>query len=181
MRMLSTIAVLSTLAFAPAHAVGSDDEDEVPPTPTETTTTCEEGQIFDEASEECVDAETQSLNDDIRYRAVRELAYAGQYERALAVMAVSDNPNDPRFLNYQGFIHRQRGQMEKAMQFYRQALKQNPDYHLARSYMGMGLASAGDLVAAKAELQNIVRHGGRETWAYRALKAAISERTFGSY
>ena len=180
MHMLTTLVTLFTLFAVPAFAVGSQDN-EVPPTPTETTTTCEEGQIFDEKTEECVDADAQSLNDDIRYRALRELAYVGHYERALTVIAAADNPGDPRFLNYQGFIHRQRGKMEKAMQAYRQALALDPGYLLARSYMGMGLASNGDLSGAKEQLREIARRGGRETWAYRALKAAISEGTSVRY
>ncbi|MDA8585097.1 tetratricopeptide repeat protein [Rhodobacteraceae bacterium] len=166
---VSTAAMLFAL---PAFAVEGDDP--APPKPTETTTMCEEGQIFDDKTKTCVDADEQSFNDDDRYKAVRELAYAGEFDRALQVIATADNIKDPRFLNYRGFIHRKTGNISAAMAYYTAALKVDPDYILARSYMGMGLVSMGHRGAAKVQLEAIALRGGADTWAYRALSDALA-------
>lgn len=155
-----------------AHAAGSNDD--APPKTTKTTTECTDGQIYDDNTNSCVASDKQSFNDDQRYDAVRELAYAGEYDRATRVIASAENPEGPRFLNYKGFISRKMGNMGDAIVFYSAALEQDPDYHLARSYMGQGLASMGDVDGAKAQLQEIRARGGRDTWAYVALKQAIT-------
>ncbi|MEP2137966.1 MAG: tetratricopeptide repeat protein, partial [Erythrobacter sp.] len=164
---------------SPVLAVGLDDD--TPPTPTETTTVCEGDQIYDEKTESCVSADSQSWNDTERYDAVRELAYAGEYSRAQNVMATADVSNDPRFLNYQGFIHRKQGDMEKAMAFYNKALAISPDYHLARSYMGQGLFAVGDIEGARAQLSEIAARGGKNSWPHRALLMTLNNVKGGSY
>ncbi len=170
MRNLIIFAGAFCILSAPAFAVGSNDE--TPPSPTETSTVCEDGQIYDEDSKECVAADKQSLNDDQRYRAVRELAYAGDYSRALGVIETASS-GDPRFLNYRGFIARQEGRWSEALGYYQVALEIDPDYLLARSYMGMGYAAEGDRAAARVQLAEIRTRGGKNTWAYVALKRAI--------
>ena len=154
---------------------------ETPPTPTETTTTCEEDQIYDAEKKECVSSDVQSLNDDASYDAVRELAYAGAHDRALKLMDTAQNQDDPRFLIYRGFIARQKGQMDTAMTFYKAALDADPDYLLARAYMGMGLVTLGNKPAAKAQLTEISARGGKGTWAYISLKKAVSDGTLSDY
>ena len=173
------LLLTTTLLFCSSAAFSLGSENEAPPKPTKTTTECTDGQIFDNKTETCIDAEKQSFNDDTRYDAVRELAYAEAYDRAELVIASADNPTDPRFLNYRGFISRKQGDIGRAMEFYAAALEQAPDYHLARSYMGQGLAASGDVDAAKVQLQEIVARGGRNTWAYHALKTAIAGKPSG--
>ena len=165
-----TVAFTFALSFA-AQAAGGDD---TPPTTTRTTTECTDGQIYDEATKACVDADQKSFNDDQRYDAVRELAYSGAYDRALAVIEGAERPDDPRFLNYRGFIQRKQGNMAEAVAFYTAALEKDPDYLLARSYLGQGLAASGDIAGARGQLQEISARGGRESWAYASLKLALS-------
>lgn len=155
-----------------AHAAGGDSD--APPKTTRTTTECTNGQIYDEKSKTCVDADKQSFNDDQRYDAVRELAYAGAYDRAERIIASADDAGDPRFLNYKGFIQRKKGNVDAAMEFYTAALAIDPDYLLARSYMGQGLAATGDIDGARAQLAEIAARGGRDTWSYVALKMALN-------
>ena len=176
---LSIALTSATLLAAPAFAVGTEDDS--PPVKTETTTSCEEGQIFDEKTKACVDADAQSFNDDDRYDAVRELAYAGEYDRALRVIRSADNPRDTRFLTYRGFLHRQTGQMDRAMAFYAAALKADPTNILARSYMGMGLAEMGHKAAARAQLDQIAALGGQGTWAYAALQDVLNGEPSATY
>lgn len=155
-----------------AFAVGG--ESDVPPESTETTVECTEGQIYDEKTKSCVDAsDDNAFNDDTRHKAVRELAYAGAYERALSVLASVDNHEDARFLNYHGFIQRKQGNWNAAKGFYKAALTADPDYHLARSYLGQGLVAQGDRASAMAQLKEISARGGKGTWAYTALKLAL--------
>ncbi|NNE89803.1 MAG: tetratricopeptide repeat protein [Silicimonas sp.] len=177
MRALLTLS-FATLASA-AFAAGGDED--TPPTPTQTTTVCEDNQVYDEETKSCVAADEQSLHDTQRYNAVRELAYAGDYDRALSVLAAAKNPMDPRFLNYQGFISRKQGDIAKAIFFYQQALAIDPDYNLARSYMGQGLFAAGDIAGAEAQLSEIAARGGKQGWPYRALAMTLNGIKGGSY
>jgi len=172
MKFFTLTASAVLLASSAAFAVGSDDE--TPPPRTETSAQCTDAQIFDEASGKCVDAKESRIDDDSRYDAVRELAYDAQYGRALGVIATADDPQDPRFLNYKGFVNRKMGNMEVAMDYYRQALAIDPDYSLARAYFGQGLLAMGDIDGAKAQLAEIRARGDRGTWAYAALKQALS-------
>ena len=169
MRALSIL--LLTVAPALAFAAGSGSSSA--PKPTETTSECKGGKIYDSKTQSCVDASQSSLNDNERYLAVRELAYAGALDRATRVLDAFEDPADDRALTYRGFVARKIGDMKAAMVFYAAAIDQNPDNILARSYMGQGLVEAGDFKAARAQLSEIRARGGRNTWAEFALNTAI--------
>ena len=173
--MTLTKTIFTTLAAASiatmGFAAGSDSTS--PPVKTQTTQDCKNGQIWDDRKSECVNPQSGALSDDDLYNAARELAYDGQYENALKVLEVAENQNDPRILNYKGFANRKAGRIEQGMTYYQAALKIDPDYILARSYMGQALISDGDTAGAKAQLAEIEARGGKETWAYAALEKAI--------
>ena len=171
MKATMTAAALVGLANG-VFAAGSDFS--APPKPTKTTTECIRGQVFDEKKGACGDPKESSLTDDQLYGAARELAYAGQYDTALTVLALAKDQNDPRILNYKGFANRKAGRMEVGMAYYRAALDRDPNHILARSYMGQALVQQGDMLGAKAQLAEIRTRGGRNSWAYTALKLAIS-------
>jgi Flp pilus assembly protein TadD len=154
-----------------AFAAGSDSTE--PPRKTQTTKECRNGQIYDTRTKKCVTPRSGMLTDDQIYTAARELAYDGQYENALKVLNVAENQNDPRILNYKGFANRKAGRIEEGMIFYQAALTIDPDYILARSYMGQALISDGDLSGARAQLQEIEARGGKDTWAYASLDKAL--------
>jgi Flp pilus assembly protein TadD len=177
--MRSAVFALALALPSAALAVGTDDGTS-PPTPTETTQRCAEGQIWDAQTQGCVAPEDARLDDDTRYEAVRELAYAGRYPEALAVLTAMTDQTEGRVLTYLGFVHRRMGEVDSGMAYYRQALAADPDNLLARSYMGQALVEAGDTAAAHAELAEIQARGGSGSWAEIALARAISEgRTFG--
>jgi tetratricopeptide (TPR) repeat protein len=167
--LLTTVfaASFATMGFA----AGSDSTE--PPVQTETTQKCKDGKIWDEKKAECVDAQSGALTDDQIYNAARELAYNRQYENALNVLAAADNQNDPRILNYKGFALRKSGRLEDGMYFYQAALKIDPDYILARSYMGQAMITEGDFTGAEEQLVQIANRGGKDTWAYVALEKAL--------
>lgn len=167
------LSVAITVAISGASlAAGSDDTS--PPTPSETTTQCEEGQVFDATSKTCLDAKAELFDDDTLYAAARELAYDGQYENAQTVLAAAADQSDPRILTYYGFTNRKMGNTKEAERYYNAALAIDPDYILARSYMGQGMIAEGDVAGAKAQLREIEKRGGGQTWAYAALSRALT-------
>lgn len=173
---LSLIALCTALPGL-ALAVGSDDD--APPTPTETTTTCTDGQVWDAGSQSCVAPQDARLDDDMRYGAVRELAYAGRVAEAQRVLAAMSDQTDDRVLTYWAFTHRKLGNMERAMAFYDRALEANPDNLLARSYLGQALVIAGDADGARAQLTEIAARGGSGGWPHAALARALDKgRTY---
>lgn len=169
-----TSVVAATLASS-ALAAGSDSTQ--PPVKTETTQKCKHGKIWDIKKEKCVAAQSSGLSDDALYTAARELAYDGQYQNALQVLSVASNQNDPRILNYKGFALRKSGHFAEGMSFYKAALDIDPDYILARSYMGQAMISEGDFIGAKQQLIEIAQRGGKDTWAFTALNLALHGQT----
>jgi len=169
MRMILAAA----LVFVPfaASAVGSDDSE--PPKPTETTTECEKGLVWDEKTKSCVKPEDQSLNDDQRFGAVRELAYAGRPDDALRVLAAMTEGETSRVMTYRGFLLRQTGQIEAGIAAYDRALALDPANILARSYYGQLLVQMDEIALATNQLAEIRTRGGAGTWAERALETAI--------
>jgi len=165
--------IIAALACFPAIAFAASSGSSTPATPTQTTTTCERGQIWSDDTKSCVDPQESRLDDDTLYNAARELAYAGQYTNSLSVLAAMSDPNDDRVLTYKGFAHRKMGDVVLGNAYYRQAISQNPDNLLARSYMGQGFAEEGNIVQARAQLTEIRRRGGRGTWAEFSLRMAI--------
>ncbi|WP_420409746.1 tetratricopeptide repeat protein [Hoeflea sp.] len=171
--------ILTTALLFSSGAFAAGTSDDSPPQPTETSTTCENGQVWDQQTEACVDAKESRIDDDTRYAAARELAYAGRYDDALLVLSAMSDQTESRVLTYYGFANRKAGRTEIGMQYYRDALEANPDNLLARSYMGQGLVESGDLKAARVQLAEIVARGGASTWPETSLRRAIkSGRTY---
>ena len=166
------ILLAAALTF-PLSALAAGGMDAAPPQPTETTTVCADGKVWDAGSESCVAPHESRLDDDALYRAARELAHAGRYEAAQEVLGSMSDPSDDRVLTYLGFTHRKMGDIDRGMACYRAALEANPGNLLARSYLGEALAEAGETARARAELSEIRRRGGRGTWAEIALRLAI--------
>ncbi len=83
-------------------AAGSDDT--APPTPTQTSKDCKDGEIWDEKTSLCVAPEKTGMNYDQRFLAVRELAYAGRLEDGLAYYAeaLAQNPDNIQARSYLG-------------------------------------------------------------------------------
>jgi tetratricopeptide (TPR) repeat protein len=171
MRMTSVILISTFLPFV-AFAAGSDDTE--PPKPTETTTVCEKGLIWDEKTEKCVEPKKESLNDDQRFKAVRELAYAGRADDALVVLATMTEGDTDRVLTYRGFALRKSGDIEGGIAAYEAALTQNPDNILAHSYFGQLLVEMDEPALAKQHLAAIRKAGGAGSWAETALARAIA-------
>ncbi|HZG27672.1 hypothetical protein SAMN05421890_3452 [Ensifer adhaerens] len=177
LKVLATALTFAVAIPAAAFAVGSETDQTQPPAKTETSTKCKDGQVWDKDKKKCVDPKKSSLDDETLYHAARELAYAGQYRNALKVLSAMKNQDEPRVLNYKGYANRKAGNVKLGMSYYRQALAKDPNFILARSYMGMAYAEQGNMKEAKKQLVEISARGGRDTWAYTALKQTITSRT----
>lgn len=165
---------LAIALFVPAIAMSAGGGGSSAPKPSETTKSCTEGKIWDKKSKSCVQASNDVLDDDTLYGAVREFAYAGQYDNAQAALSAMSDQSDDRVLTYWGFTHRKKGDVAKGMAFYDKAIAQNPENILARSYKGQALVEQGDIAGARAELDAIVEAGGTGSWAEASLSRAIT-------
>ena len=176
------IPCVTALALAlplAAFAAGSDSSS--PPKPTGTTQSCTKGLVLDAGSGKCVAPKDSRLDDDQRYEAVREFAYAGQYGNALATLDAMSEQQSDRVLTYRGFLARKTGDMDAGMAYYRAALELNPDNLLVRSYMGQAYVELGNIEAAREQLTEIRRRGGRTGWPEFALRSALEQGKGYSY
>jgi tetratricopeptide (TPR) repeat protein len=171
-----TAATLA-ISIAAGSAFGAGSSSSAPPTPTQTTKECKKNRVWSDTKKRCVRIEKSLLDDDGIYNNARELAYAGRYDDALQLLGMAANPNDPRILNYKAFTNRKMGNVMVAMEFYRQALHQDPDYILARSYFGQAKMQSGDVKGAKEQLARIEAIDGSGSWAYESLEAAIEGKS----
>lgn len=175
------LILAASFAFLPfaAFAAGSDDTE--PPTPTQTTTECDKGQVWDEKTKACVTAEDSSLNDDQRFNATRELAYAGRYDEALAMLDTMTEGDTARVMTYRGFALRKSGKIQDGIAAYEQAIALDPANILARSYYGQLLVEMNEPDRARTQLASIRASGGTGTWAERSLATAIETGVTYSY
>jgi len=165
-------AATAALIASPVFAAGSSTPEK--PTQSETTLECEEGQVWNVETEQCVAIDKSDLSDNSIYDNARELAYDGQYNNALKLLARAENPRDPRILTYKGYANRKAGNFSKGMSYYRAALRADPNYVLARSYMGQALIQKGANYAAKQQLDQIASIAGKDNWPYQALEQALA-------
>jgi tetratricopeptide (TPR) repeat protein len=117
----------------------------------------------------CVRLKAGLLNDEQLYEQGRELAAQGEYDWSLSVLAAITNQDDPRVLNYQGYSNRKAGRIDAGIVFYRRALSIDPDYVLAREYLGEGYVAAGKIELAKVELAEIAKRCGTDCTEYKML------------
>jgi tetratricopeptide (TPR) repeat protein len=122
----------------------------------------------------CVKVESGVLPDAELYEQGRALAKQGHYDWALEVLAAIENQNDPHVLNYIGYSNRKAGRLEIGITFYRKALAIDPDFVLAREYLGEGYVAVGRIDLAKTELAEIARRCGTDCEEYKDLFEAIA-------
>lgn len=166
---LSLAAFLMTSGSSMTFAAGGGGAPAEPPK-------CKHGEVLKKVGnmKKCVPIESGILPDEDLYQQGRALAKAGQYEWALQVLAAIQNQNDPRVLNYTGYSNRKAGRLEIGITYYRKALAINPDFVLAREYLGEGYVAAGRIDLAKLELNEIKTRAGTSSEEYQDLSKAIA-------
>ena len=170
MTSIAAAAAIVLASTAAPFAAGGGGRD--PNTPR-----CGKGKVWDNRQNKCVVAESGLIDDDTLYTAARDLAYADRYDEAIHLLSMAENRDDPRILNYLGFSHRKAGRMEVGLGYYREAIKRNPDYVLARSYMGQALVQIGDIEGARSQLAEIRRRAGPNNYPYFALAQTLRNRS----
>lgn len=175
------LTLFAGVLACPALVLAAGSDSTTPPPTTPTSTTCADGQIWDETTKACVDARDSLLDNDKRLSAVRELAYAGRTDSALAVLAAVTDPALDGAQTYRGFLARQQGDLQGAMQAYQAAVAANPDNILVRSYMGQAFVLMQNAQAAQAQLVEIRMRGGSGTWAEASLAEAIATGRVARY
>lgn len=135
---------------------------------------CPRGQIRD-GTGSCVDKSSQLLDDESRYAYGAFLAQSGRYSEAIDALSLAENKDDPRILNYLGYAHRQQGRFDVGLGYYRQALKVDPDFVLAREYMGEAFLALGEVGLAREQLGEIATRCGTDCMEYKLLAEAIAD------
>ncbi|RWD07487.1 MAG: tetratricopeptide repeat protein [Mesorhizobium sp.] len=134
---------------------------------------CKKGEVWDNKKQKCVTPKYGMLDDDNIYEAGHDLAMAGRYDEAIAVLSLAANKQDPRILNYLGYSHRHSGRITVGLGYYEEALRINPDYTLVREYLGEAHLQIGDLAGAREQLNEIEKRTGKGSREYGMLAEQI--------
>lgn len=169
LKALAAGAFASTLIVQPALTAGGGGGGGDTPT-------CSNGKVWDQKKGKCVNKSSQ-VDDDSLFEAGRKLAKAEKFEEAIEVLKLVKDQNQPRVLNYLGYSNRKAGRIETGLDFYRKALEIDPDYVLARSYMGEALINIGDRQGALLQLAEIRKRTGPQGEAYILLASALRDGT----
>ena len=177
---LSLSAFLATAGFSAAFAAGGGTSGGTTTSPADPALHCKQGEVVKKVSvngamvKKCVKVGAGILPDEELYQQGRLLAKAGQYDWALQVLAAIQNQNDPRVLNYTGYSNRKAGRLEIGITYYQKALAIDPNFVLAREYLGEGYVAAGKIDLAQIQLAEIKNRAGVGSEEYKDLSKAIT-------
>jgi len=122
---------------------------------------------------ECKASAQSGLSDDQLYQAAYFLAQNGKYQDAITQLKQAKNQQDPRILNYLGYTTRRLGRVDEALGYYKKALEINPDYTLARAYMGEAFLEQDKPELARAQLSEIEKRCGTSCVEFTELDGQI--------
>lgn len=117
----------------------------------------------------------KELDDDSLFYAGYWLARTGDYKLALHYLNQAKKKDDPRFLTYIGFATRKLGRTDEAMGYYARALEANPNYTVARAYLGEAFLKRGEKVKAEEQLVEIEQRCGKGCEEYKELSTALAK------
>jgi len=161
---MALIFGLTTVPSVTVHAAGDDSSS--------TSKSCKKGWVWSNSKNKCV-RKTSALDEDL-YIYAYTLAKLGDYEQAIDLLHSVKNQNDPRVLNYLGYSYRKMGHLEKGIVYYTKALKIDPNFVLAREYLGEGYASDGQIEKAEEQLAEIGKRCGAGCKEYKQLAEVIT-------
>ena len=118
-------------------------------------TSCGAGQVWSSGADTCIDSRSASLTDEDLYLAAGEFVLEARYADALPLLFRIKDRDTPQVLNLIGFSTRKLGDIDKGIDYYRQALAVDPDYTKARQYLGEAYLLKGDVAKAKEQLMEI--------------------------
>jgi tetratricopeptide (TPR) repeat protein len=121
------------------------------------------------------------LHDDLTteeiYYAGYWLAKTGHYADAVFMLNKAA-VKDERILTYIGFATRKLGDHDAAMPYYARALEMNPNYTIARAYLGEAYLAKGEVTKAKLELGEIAVRCGTSCEEHAELAAEIAKVSY---
>lgn len=135
---------------------------------------CKPGQVWNKKTKKCVKAQSGLLPDEDLYQQGRALAKEARYDWAIEVLSTIQDQEDPRVLNYLGYSNRKAGRLDIGITYYQKALAIDPNFNLAREYLGEGYLAAGRVDLAMNQLAEIAKSCGTACEEYRELNAAIT-------
>ncbi len=121
----------------------------------------------------CIGVARANMSDDEIFYAGYWLAKTGRYAEALTYLNLS-RTRDARVLTYIGFATRKQGDVDKALPIYAEALVKDPDFVVARAYLGEAYLKKNEPARAKAELAEIAARCGTTCPAYVDLDRHIA-------
>jgi tetratricopeptide (TPR) repeat protein len=140
---------------------------------------CGTGQIWSSGVDACVDGNSAALSDDDLYLAARDLGQEGRYAEALKLFFRIKNQHQAKVLNSIGYSTRKLGNVDKGIDYYRQALAIDPNFTKARQYLGEAYLQKGDVAKAKEQLMEIADRCGGPCDDYELLVKAIAAHVTG--
>jgi len=135
---------------------------------------CKKGTVWNKKTKKCVKVQSGVLTDEELYQQGRALAKEAHYDWAIEVLSAIQDQEDPRVLNYLGYSNRKAGRLETGIVYYQKALAIDPNFNLAREYLGEGYLAAGRVDLAVAQLEAIARSCGTACEEYQELNDAIN-------
>ena len=119
------------------------------------------------------------MTDEDLYLAAGEFVLEARYADALPLLFRIKDRNTPQVLNLIGYSTRKLGDIDKGIDYYRQALAVDPDYTKARQYLGEAYLLKNDVGKAKEQLDEIADRCGGPCEDYELLVAAIAAHVSG--
>ncbi len=116
--------------------------------------------------------ENHATSDSELFYAGYWLAKSGAYREALAQLERIAKP-DPRVLTYIGFSWRKLDDYDRALTFYGRALAADPNFSIARAYLGEAYLALDEPDRAHAELEEIGSRCGPGCTEYAELAGHI--------
>ena len=142
-------------------------------------TSCGTGRAWSSGAEACLDANSAALSDKDLYLAAGDLVLDAHYADALPLLFRIKDQNNPQVLNLIGYSTRKLGDVDKGIEYYRQALAIDPNYTKARQYLGEAYLLKDDVVKAKEQLMEIADRCGGPCDDYELLVKAIAAHVSG--
>ena len=167
------LAVATGLALS-GLLVATDVAVAMAPAPAPAPTQCEKLKKGSKEWKKCVGQVRDDMSDDELYYAGYWLTRSGEHQAALAYLERARN-KDARILTYIGFTMRKLGDRDAALAHYARALEMNPDYTVARAYLGEALLDMGRTADAHAELAEIARRCGTTCPEHQELAGHIAK------
>jgi tetratricopeptide (TPR) repeat protein len=181
LRTALAAAALSLFAVQ-ALAAGSGSSGGTTPPTSPKKMMCKKGEalktmmVNGKKTQKCMKPKVGMLTDDELYDQARLLAKEdGEYDWALSLFELVENKQDPKVLNYMGYSNRKAGRLETGIAFYQQALAIDPNFVLAREYLGEGYVVAGRIDLALVQLDEIKTRAGVDSEEYKDLFEAITK------